>query len=134
MGNKISMQSSTKKIEVNDDGEYILLPLGDDKFISSFYKMMDDVQKKIKSEQSKDTGGDNIIEEMEKVVSVSDFLFERTESVFGAGTCKKVFGECRPGVLMFWEFFNAILPFVEEYQKECASAMKKYSPGRTGSI
>lgn len=37
----------------------------------------------------------------------------------------EVFGECRPGVIMFWEFFNEILPFVENYLKDYDSGFKK---------
>ena len=138
MGKQIRMKSTAEKIEVNDNGDYILLPLGDDKFVRSFYKMLDDVQKKIKTEPAPSLDGDSapesIMQEMDRVIDVSDFLFERTEKLFGEGTCQKVFGECRPGLLMFWEFFNAILPFMEEYQKDCDSSLKKYSQNRTGSV
>ncbi len=138
MTKKIKMESTTIKIEVNDNGDFILLPLGDEKFILDFYKMLDEVRKKINTDTGNnpdsDSDPENIIAKMQRMTEVSDFLFERTESVFGAGTCKKVFGEGRPGVIMFWEFFNKILPFLEEYQNEHNVGLKKYNAGRTGSV
>lgn len=138
MANGIRINSGVKKIEVNDDGDYITLPLGNDTFIRDFYKTLDDVQKRVKDEQSKvkssSDDSDNILEEMDRVIGVGDYLLEQTERLFGEGTCKKVFGDMRPGVSMFMEFFDAIIPFIEEYQKERDSRLNKYGAGRTGSV
>lgn len=138
MANSIRINKGVQKIEVNDDGDYILLPLGDDTFIQSFYKMLDDVKKKAETaageSSSKEESPESILGEMEKVVGVGDFLFDKTEHLFGEGTCRKVFGEIRPGVSMFMEFFDAIIPFIEEYQRERDSRLNKYGAGRMGSV
>lgn len=138
MANSIRINSGTKKIEVNDEGDYILLPLADDKFIKSFYKMLDDVKKKTETAvselPSEDESDETILGAMDEVIGVGDCLFEQTERLFGDGTCRKVFGEIRPGVTLFMEFFNAIIPFIEEYQQERDSRLNKYGAGRTGSV
>lgn len=87
---KINVKSKVEKIEVNDNGDYILLPLGDAKFVLAFYDMMEEVQKKIKGiKANSDDAPQDIRDELEKMASVSDFLFEQTEKVFGEGTCRK---------------------------------------------
>lgn len=138
MANSIRINSGNLKIEVNDDGEYIILPLGSEKFIQSFYKMMDDLRKKTETAanelKASDESPESILNELDQVVSVSDSLFEQTEQLFGEGTCRKVFGETRPGIIPMIEFFDALLPFIEDYQKERASRLNKYDAARTGSV
>ena len=45
MANVIRL-NGVKRIEVNDEGEYILLPVGDDQFLRNFYALVDEAQKK----------------------------------------------------------------------------------------
>ena len=100
--------------------------------------MLDEVKKKAETaageSSSKEESPESILGEMEKVVGVGDFLFDKTEHLFGEGTCRKVFGEIRPGITLFMEFFDAIIPFIEEYQRERDSRLNKYGAGRTGSV
>ena len=42
----IRVQSAVKKIEVNDNGEYISLNLGDSSFPERFFAMVDNIQKR----------------------------------------------------------------------------------------
>ena len=48
MENKIRVASGVKKIEVNDDGEFISLPVADDNFVVRFYRLMDGIGERAK--------------------------------------------------------------------------------------
>lgn len=129
----IRISSGTKKIEVNDNGEYIILPLGSDNFIRDFYKLMKYIQdetEKLKNEIKEDITEDNI----NGIVTISNSVFGKVEELFGAGTCKKVFGDIEPGLSLFMEFFDSLSPFVEEYQKAQNAKLNKYDARRTGSV
>lgn len=133
MANSIRVNSGAKKIEVNDNGEYILLPLGSDSFIRDFYNLMKYI--KGESEKFQENGIDDITEEsIDSIVGISDTVFEKVEKLLGDGTCQKVFGDCKPGIGMFMEFFDALVPFIEEYQEAQNAKLSKYNAGRTGSV
>lgn len=128
--NKINISSGVKRIEVNDAGEYITLPVGDDSFIQRFTSMMDEIQKqaeKLKMDEQ------DILGSMANLVAVDESIKEKIESLFGEGTCRKVFGDILPGIDMFLEFFEQLLPFIEEHQKSRTEKMNKYSASRAGS-
>lgn len=128
--NKINISSGIKRIEVNDAGEYIILPVGDDSFIQRFVSMMDEIQV-----QTEATAMDeqDILGTMTKLVAVDEDVKKKIESLFGEGTCKKVFGDILPGIDMFMEFFEQLLPFIDEHQKSRIEKMNKYSASRAGS-
>ena len=131
MGNSIRIDSGTKRIEVNDDGEVILLPLGDDGFTRDFYKMLDGLQKKADAMKVDEN---DIIGSMDRVAAMNAGLKAEVDKLFGAGTCKKVFGDITPSIDLMTDFFFQLLPFFEEYANKRTSRMSKYSAGRTGSV
>lgn len=127
---RISITSGAKKIEVNDEGEYIILPVGDDSFIKRFYEIMDELQAKAAGIEMND---EDILGSINAVVDIDEKLRIKVDELIGEGTCRKVFGDMLPGLDMFIEFFAAILPFLEEHQKARIEKMNKYSAGRVGS-
>lgn len=128
--NRISISSGAKRIEVNDSGDYIILPVGDDSFIQRFTSMMEEIQGQA---QSLKMDEQDILGSMESLVAIDQSIKEKVDNLFGEGTCKKVFGDILPGIDMFFEFFEALLPFIEEHQKSRADKMNKYSASRAGS-
>lgn len=130
MDGKIRIASGVKKIEVNDNGEYILLPLSDDSFVSRFYKLLDEIKRTgegiAKTSETDITTVDSIVE-LEKSVRA------KTDELFGAETCRKVFGDILPSMDLFVEFFGCLVPYFEEYKKERLAKMNKYGAQRTGS-
>ena len=48
MENKIRIASGVKKIEVNDEGEFISLPVADDNYVVRFYRLMDGIGERAK--------------------------------------------------------------------------------------
>lgn len=132
--NSIRVNSGAKKIEVNDAGDFITLQLGSDHFIRDFYKIMKYIEEETKKKTDKENH-DITEETIENVVTISGTVFNMVEDLFGLGTCKKVFGDIEnPGIGLFLEFFDSLLPFIEEYQKERDAKFSKYGAGRTGSI
>lgn len=113
MANVIRL-NGVKRIEVNDEGEYILLPVGDDQFLRNFYALVDEAQKKAAEIQ---TDSNDILGSMDVIVAFDKYMMERVDGLFGAETCHKVFGNILPGVEMFLEFFTLLTPYLEEYKK-----------------
>lgn len=127
----IRINSGTKKIEVNDEGDYILLPLGDDGFTRDFYKLLNGFQKRAEAVK---LDNEDITGSMDQIAKLNGEMAEKVDVLFGAGTCKKVFGDITPGVDLFMDFFYQLLPFFEENAKKRAEKMNKYNAGRNGSV
>ncbi len=125
---KIRVGSSIKKIEVNDEGGYILLPLSDNDFTVRFYRLLEDLQR---SGEKVDIIG--TVEGVEQIVEIEKSVKERVDALFGPDTCRKVFGDITPSLDLFVEFFGALLPFFEAYKEERMRRMGKYAADRTGS-
>lgn len=132
MNGKIRINSGVKKIEVNDDGEFILLPVSDDGFVLNFYRLMEDIQKSGES-ISKDIAEITAVDQVEKIVAEEEEIKRKVDSLFGESTCKKVFGDILPSMDLFVEFFGSLVPFLEEYKNERLEKMGKYNAERTGS-
>ena len=123
MANAIRIDNGVKRIEVNDNGEVILLPVSDDSFLRGFYALIDEAQKKV-ADVKTDSGD---------IIEFDRYMVNKIDGLFGAETCRKVFGEVLPGVDMILEFFSLITPYLEEYRRDRAAAMSKYSAERRGS-
>lgn len=133
MENKIRISSGTRRINVNDEGDVILLHLDDDSFCLGFYKLMDYVQS---AAQQVPCAGEDIagsVATMEQIVSLEEDTRQKVDVLFGANTCRKVFGDKLPSMDLFVEFFGSLVPFLEEYKAERMKRMDKYDAGRTGS-
>lgn len=127
---KIRLSGHIKRIEVNDEGEVILLPLSDDGFVLNFYKLMEGMQasgKNLTADITADVDG------VEKIVSLEQETKQKVDALFGEGTCRKVFGDVLPSMDLFVEFFGLLLPYFEEYKAERMRKMGKYDARRTGS-
>lgn len=134
MENKIRINSGVKRIEVNDDGEFILLPVSDDGFVMEFYRLMDYVKEaaeKIPLEEPEDITGR--ISTVDKIVEIEKETKGKVDGLFGEGTCRKVFGDILPSMDLFVEFFGSLIPFLEEYKADRMKKMGKYGAQRTGS-
>lgn len=135
----IRVKSGVKRIEVNDDGEYIEINFGDARFMRSLYSMLDGAQTEVKEAQKceaeirekfkddEDAQTRELLQLNEKVLKgmVAGF-----DSALGKDTCKKVFGDIIPTVYMFQDFMDQLLPILEEGQREQQERQMKYSPNR----
>lgn len=139
----IRVNSGAKRIEVNDEGDYIVLNFADQSFPERFFSMMDRVTEIANAAQGKE---DKIKEEnesgsMELLRAISSLNREVHTSIaaeidgfFGADTCKKVFGDIVPGIDLIDDFFQQLMPYFQQYGQERAQRMSKYSAARTGNV
>lgn len=127
---KLRIDSGTKKVEVNDEGEYILLPLSDNSFTVGFYRLLEDVNRSGETLPVDITGA---VDGVEQIVEIEKHVKERVDALFGPETCRKVFGDITPSLDLFVEFFGALVPFFEEHKEARMRKMGKYAAERTGS-
>lgn len=137
---KIRLQRNIKRIEVNDDGEFITLDFDDLNLPYRFYGIVRKFEKdraefaaklaeKLKDGSPEETNDELINAERE----LNIYLRDAVDKVFGEGTCRKVYGDILPSVEMHLQFFEALRPYFEEEGKRRQQKMNKYSARRTGN-
>lgn len=138
----IRVNTGDKRIEVNDDGDFIVLNLSDSSFPDRFFSMVDRVQNKANEAAEKAKGLEAQCEPgseafVRAVASLYRDLHEsvmtEVDALFGPNTCKKVFGDIVPGVELFDDFFTQLMPYFEQFGRERAQRLSKYSAARTGN-
>lgn len=138
---KIRLQRNIKRIEVNDDGEFITLDFDDLNLPYKFYGMIKKFEKdrarfaaeldeKLKNGSLEDNADELIVAER----SLNVYLRGAVDEVFGEGTCRKVYGNILPSVEMHLQFFDALRPYFEEEAKRRQQKMNKYNAGRMGNV
>lgn len=141
MSDSIRINSTGKKIQVNDSGDYITLELKNTTFMSGLIGLMRELEADSKALLSQmPTEDTNSVEEvsaaMDQAAEVCGKLAARTDEVFGAGTCRKVFGKRAPGIYEFADFFGQIGALVRKYGEEeaarAAEAIEKYKEKYAG--
>ncbi|MCI8810387.1 MAG: hypothetical protein HFF84_09735 [Oscillibacter sp.] len=141
----IRINNGAKKIEVNDSGDYIILNLNDNDFLNRFYSMYENVQKTADEMAAKETA----IQEKQKDKEDNAELLKETfrlytefgkdmmsevDGLFGDGTCKKVFGDIAPTIDLYIDFFEQLVPYLNDFAKEKMQRMSKYSAARRGNV
>lgn len=136
---KIRAVRSVKKIEVNDDGEFIVLDFDDLELPYRYYGMLKRFEKdraKFANELAQKLKGkpaDICTEELVKAERELNIYFrDAVDEVFGEGTCRKVYGNILPSFEMHLQFFDALRPYFEEEAKRRQEKMNKYSAKRSG--
>lgn len=137
---KIRLQRNIKRIEVNDDGEFITLDFDDLNLPYRYYGMIRRFEKdrarlsaelaeKLKNGSPEDNDDELIRAERELNICLRDAIDE----IFGEGTCRKVYGDILPSLEMHIQFFGALRPYFEEEAKRRQKKMNKYSARRMGN-
>ncbi len=137
---KIRISRNIKRIEVNDNGEFITLDFDDLNLPYRFYAMLKRLEKdRIKfaqqlQERLKDKSGSDSTEELvEAEHDLNIYFRDAVDEVFGEGTCRKVYGDILPSIDMHLQFFDAIRPYFEEEAKRRRQKMSRYSAKRSGN-
>lgn len=140
----IRVDTGAKRIEVNDAGECITLNFADQSLPTRFFAMADDFQAKEPEYRAKAEALDantelSDYERMRATAQINlefhTYFRERIDELFGADTCRKVFGDIVPGVELYGDFLTQITPYFEKYGKERAKRLQqKYSPARKGNV
>ncbi|MGN1107983.1 MAG: hypothetical protein ACI4RK_01255 [Oscillospiraceae bacterium] len=137
---KIRISRNIKRIEVNDNGEFITLDFDDLNLPYRFYAMLKRLEKdRIKfaqqlQERLKNKSGAESTEELvEAEHDLNIYFRDAVDEVFGEGTCRKVYGDILPSIDMHLQFFDAIRPYFEEEAKRRQQKMSRYSAKRSGN-
>lgn len=137
---KIRLQRNIKRIEVNDDGEFITLDFDDLNLPYKFYGMVRKFEKdrvnfaaELEEKLKNGSPEDNTDELIAAERSLNVYLLGAVDEVFGEGTCRKVYGNILPSVEMHLQFFDALRPYFEEEAKRRQRKMNKYSARRMGN-
>lgn len=138
----IRVKTGAKRIEVNDDGDYIVLDFSDNSFPDRFFAMVDRVEARANEaipaakeiEASHEKGSEGYVRATAALWrKVHEDIMTEVDGFFGPGTCKKVFGDIVPDIELYDDFFTQLMPYFEEAGKERAQRMSKYSANRTGN-
>lgn len=145
--NGIRINTGTKRINVNDEGEYIELKFGDQAFPGRVFGLFDAFEAKRAEmlqqmdeintrEDETDTFGisRNQRDLLTLIESTHRYIANEIDNVFGPETCRKVFGDIVPSLEHVADFINALDPYFQSYSKEREKAVKtKYNAGRKGN-
>lgn len=133
MDASIRVNTGEKKVEVNDNGDYITLKLGDTAFTNTLTQLIKDTHK-IAVDFDNTELGDNpeeVAAFTEKSAEICSDVMNRIDALFGDETCKKVFGERIPDFTAFTEFFSQIAVLVKKFEgeriNESAKRLEKYT-------
>jgi len=137
---RISIDSGLRKIEVNDEGDYITINLADATFFRRFGElvkwienqgdMVEALEKEMSSEKEPTT--DQKIAAMGKVADICEECGRQIDLFFGPDTCRKVFsGLTAPDALLIAEFFEQITPIMQKAAQERGEKISlKYNRNR----
>lgn len=139
----IRVNTGAKKIEVNDNGDYIVLNFSDSSFVDRFFAMYDRIKNRadeaVPQAEEIDAKYQASSEEHTRAAAalyrkLHEDIMEDVDGFFGPGTCKKVFGDIVPGIELYDEFFRQLMPYFKEFGQERAQRMSKYNAARTGNV
>lgn len=136
---KIRIQRNIKRIEVNDNGEYIELDFDDLNLPYRYYNMIRSLEHdraefmQELADKIKDKSDSEISEEMiEAERKLNIYFRDKIDEVFGEGTCRKCYGDILPSLDMHIQLFDALTPYFEEEAQRRRNKMNRYSARRTG--
>lgn len=123
---RISFDNGDKRVEINDSGDYIVIPMGDNTFpqrVIEFSKKAED-QYNILLEKEKELHGSDveIISNMRAGILLN--VGQLFDGLFGDGSCKKVFGNLAPSMDIMVSFMEQIAPLVNKFATERQSEIE----------
>ena len=139
----IRVNTGDKKIDVNDNGDYIVLDLSDSSFPDRFFSMVDRVQAHAAAAEARakelegrlEPGSEEMLRAAASLYrELHEGVMAEVDALFGTDTCRKVFGDIVPGIELFDDFFTQLMPYFELFGRERAKRLSKYSAARTGNV
>lgn len=123
---RISFDNGDKKVEINDSGDYIVIPMGDNTFpqrVIDFSKKAEEQYNVLLEKEIELKGSDiEILSNMRAdILSNVGRLFD---GLFGDGSCKKVFGNLAPSMDIMVSFMEQIAPLVNKFATERQSEIE----------
>lgn len=132
---KLVRKSSEIKIEVNDDGEYIVINLADREFPRRFLALFENVRKHCEEVLPSQENAEpmSVKELMDAEIEMARSVMTDIDNMFGEGACRKIFGDIVPDVYAFTEFFEALIPILQKHgMQRNMEIREKYSATRRG--
>ncbi|MDE7362763.1 MAG: hypothetical protein K2N38_12610 [Oscillospiraceae bacterium] len=131
---KIRIQRNIKQIEVNDEGECIVLDFNDHSLPYKFLKMLNEIHAKQREFEEKLDAEGSLYSAVELEYEINLYFKAKIDELFGEGTCRKVYGDVLPSVEMHSDFLTQLTPYFEEYAKQRREKMSRYTAERTGNV
>lgn len=140
----IKVDSGIRRIGVNDAGDYIELSVTDVTLLDRFSNLVEWFSSKqeelahfdldFKARHACDTDDtEAAIEAIHKRTEVFRETCKQIDEVFGAGCCRKVFGDIIPDELPLMDFFDQMTPVMQRMAMERGEKLRtKYSRNRKG--
>lgn len=145
----LRVDNGLKRIEVNDEKEYIEFSIVNNDFFRAFFDMLQwfEAQENRKEIKEMEAKKEDVVSEESKAINydaanavldirekISKEACEKIDNIFGEESSRKVFGKVIPDMYMITDFFEKISPLIEKYAKERNQAIgKKYSKNRKGA-
>ena len=141
----IRVNTGVKRIEVNDNGDFITMSLNDNDFLSRFFSLYENVQKMAEESSAREReiqeqykGSDDRLglakASYDLYTKFGKDMMGEVDALFGEGTCSKVFGDITPTFDLYIEFFEQLTPYLQEFAQEKSQRTSKYSASRTGNV
>lgn len=144
---RLRVDSGIKKIEVNDNGDYISIAISDASFYEQFGALIKnfeskqaeieqsakELSEKYRDKSDNDTG--MIVDSIELYSGLCREVCAELDKLFGDGCCRKVFvGIEMPGIELIGDFFEQITPLLNQYARERNEKINlKYNRNRKGA-
>lgn len=131
--NKIRV-SSNIVIEVNDEGDTIVVNAEDQLFIEKFYALCDRLEAIRAELNNNEVEEKSEREKLRCMIDKTKEIMAGIDELFGENTCRKVFGEIVPNMYLITEFFDQLTPVIKQYvDKRKKKIDAKYGNGRKGA-
>ena len=133
---RINFDKGNKKVQVDEDGSYIIIPMGDNSFpermivfseeAESNYKLLYEKEVEFKELAKGKELENSGIEELSKMRSeIFTSIGKAFDKLLGEGSCMKVFGNIAPSQDIMIDFMEQIEPLVKKYAIERQSEIEE---------
>lgn len=118
-------------VEVNDNGETITINVEDQLFLDRFYALIEHLEEIIASASKKTEM--SYTEAMQYMKEETGKIMSDIDGLFGAESCRKIFGEIVPSANAIADFFTQLLPIAEKYASDRQKKIsERYNRNRKG--
>lgn len=124
---KISLSRGYKRIQINENGDYIDLQINDATFIRSYAKLYKDIEEIIKNLSnidfdSKEFDTDKKLELLE---TQQLLICKKLNNFFNDDICKKAFGTSTPCIEEIFDFLSQLADYINKYSEEKINNINK---------
>lgn len=125
---EIKLEKWDKKIKINDNGDYIILHIGDLNLINNTGKMLEDISKKYEEIQKKVEEEQDNQNKIDMTISLSSSICETINAFFNDDSlCTKVFNTNTPYIDDIFDFIFQICELIEKFTGKKIDNLKNIS-------